>query len=74
MVLPILATDVGGAIGSIGLIVLFVIWLAAKSEAKKSTACIHCGHDSGIPASRAPICQACGRNRTILSSRRARKR
>jgi hypothetical protein len=65
----------GGTVVSVLLVVLLVGgWLFAKGNAMKSTKCIHCGHDSGVTGAQAPICAACGRNRTVLNHRKARKR
>lgn len=56
-------------------IVLVLIGVgAAKIGTFRSTRCIHCGHDSGVSGLQAAVCPACGRNRTVLNSRKARKR
>lgn len=60
--------------GFIVLFGLFFLWLAVKVGRYRSTRCAHCGHESGLSGMQAPICPACGRNKTIIKARRARRR
>lgn len=64
----------GGVIGAIvvGFVLLAVV--VAKINTFRSTVCVHCGHDSGRPGFMNAICPACGLNRTMLGSKKARKR
>ncbi len=64
----------GGAVGVIMIVVVVGLWGMAKWNTAKSTKCIHCGHDNGLTGFQASICPACGRNKTVLNSRKARKR
>lgn len=64
----------GGVIGIVVIVVLLAVWGMAKWNTAKSTKCIHCGHDNGLSGFQASICPACGRNKTVLNSRKARKR
>jgi predicted RNA-binding Zn-ribbon protein involved in translation (DUF1610 family) len=65
----------GGSVGIwIGIIVVLGIWGIAKLGAMKKTACMHCGHDNGRTGWQNQICPACGRNKTVFNSKKARKR
>jgi hypothetical protein len=64
----------GGVIGGIVVIGLLGIFIVAKVGAYKQTKCMHCGHDNGLTGFQATICPACGRNKTVFNSRKARKR
>ena len=64
----------GGAIGIIVVILFIGLWAMVKWNTAKSTKCIHCGHDNGRTGFQNPICPACGRNKTVLNSKKARKR
>lgn len=46
---------------------------AAKWNLMNQSKCIHCGHDNGLTGRQAAICPACGRNKTIFNSKKARK-
>lgn len=46
---------------------------AAKWNLMNQSKCIHCGHDNGLMGRQAAICPACGRNKTIFNSKKARK-
>lgn len=63
--------------GVIALIVLGAIGWVNRKEWRERTAtssvCPHCGHDSGVLATVAPVCQQCGRNRLVADPRRALK-
>lgn len=57
------------------LIILAVIAAGVlKMSTYEATKCIHCGHDSGRSGLQAPVCPACGRNRTVINNKKARKR
>ena len=45
----------------------------AKWNLMNQSKCIHCGHDNGLTGRQAAICPACGRNKTIFNSKKARK-
>jgi hypothetical protein len=64
----------GGAVGVIVLVIIVGIWGMVKWNTAKATRCVHCGHDNGISGFQAAICPACGRNKTVLNSKKARKR
>jgi transposase-like protein len=66
--------DISSVVGPVIVGGILIGAVVAKFKSWGSTVCRHCGHDSGIPGSRAPVCPACGRNRTVLNPKRARKR
>jgi DNA-directed RNA polymerase subunit RPC12/RpoP len=66
--------SVGGVVTMVVIVLVLVGVAVAKIGTLRSTSCIHCGHDSGISGLRAAVCPACGRNRTVLNSRKARRR
>lgn len=56
----------------IAIIVFVVIGLIFNHMKMKAPNCIHCGTPVASP--NAAICPACGRNRTVISSKKARVR
>jgi hypothetical protein len=66
--------SVGGVITTIVIVLVLIGVAVAKVGTWTSTRCIHCGHDSGVSGLQAAVCPACGRNRTVLNRRKARKR
>lgn len=70
----LIEADVGSVFGAIIGIIIIIGFIAVKINSLKLTTCPHCGHDSGIPRSRAAVCPACGRNRTVSNTRKAAKR
>jgi DNA-directed RNA polymerase subunit RPC12/RpoP len=70
----ILASAGGGILVTIAVFGFAALWIAVKAQGYKSSRCRHCGHDNGISGASAPICSECGRNKTIIKPRRARKR
>ena len=68
----------GASVLSVMIVIFIVVsvvgGLAWKLMAGDLTRCPHCGYESGIPASRARICQKCGLNRLVRKSRKARRR
>lgn len=69
-----LVASVGSVFGAIVVFAILGLVAVAKLGTFARTNCIHCGHDSGVTGARAPVCPACGRNRTVLNTRKARKR
>jgi hypothetical protein len=53
--------------------VIVIGYGAAKWNLMNQSKCIHCGHDNGLAGRRAAICPACGRNKTVFNSKKARK-
>lgn len=64
----------GGILSTILLVAIIGAFAFAKLGAYKQTKCMHCGHDNGLTGWQASICPACGRNKTVFNSRKARKR
>lgn len=64
----------GGVLVTVAVFGFVGLWVAVKANGYKSTRCRHCGHDNGISGLSAPVCPSCGRNKTIIKPRRARKR
>jgi predicted RNA-binding Zn-ribbon protein involved in translation (DUF1610 family) len=65
---------------AVGNIVVFLVagvvvigYATAKWNLMNQSKCIHCGHDNGLTGRQAAICPACGRNKTIFNSKKARK-
>jgi hypothetical protein len=66
--------------GAVGNVVFFLVlgviaigYGVAKWNLMNQSKCIHCGHDNGLTGRQAAICPACGRNKTIFNSKKARK-
>jgi hypothetical protein len=63
--------------GDVLTVIVVVIGVAVFGVAKwrlgQQTKCIHCGHDNGLSGHQAAICPACGRNKTVFNSKKARK-
>lgn len=56
-------------------IVVCILVTLVKVRMWARTDCCHCGHDNGISGFQgAAICPACGRNKTVISDRKSRKR
>jgi hypothetical protein len=70
----ILASSGGSFLGVVVIFGVVGVWLWVKASGYSSTRCRHCGHDNGRSGAQAQICPACGRNKTMISPKRARKR
>jgi predicted RNA-binding Zn-ribbon protein involved in translation (DUF1610 family) len=68
------ASAAGSVLGFLVLGVIVIGYGAAKWNLMNQSKCIHCGHDNGLTGRQAAICPACGRNKTIFNSQKARKR
>lgn len=67
------ASGAGDVVGFLVLGVIVIGYGAAKWNLMNQSKCIHCGHDNGLTGRQAAICPACGRNKTIFNSKKARK-
>lgn len=67
------ASGAGDVVGFLVLGVIVIGYGAAKWNLMNQSKCIHCGHDNGLAGRQAAICPACGRNKTIFNSKKARK-
>jgi predicted RNA-binding Zn-ribbon protein involved in translation (DUF1610 family) len=67
------ASGAGGVVGFLVFGVIVIGYGAAKWNLMNQSKCIHCGHDNGLTGRQAAICPACGRNKTIFNSKKARK-
>ena len=70
----VIASGGGSVLGVLVIFGVFGVWLWVKASGYTSTRCRHCGHDNGLSGAQAQICPACGRNKTMISPKRARKR
>jgi hypothetical protein len=70
----ILASSGGGFLGVLAIFGVFGVWIWVKASGYSSTRCRHCGHDNGRSGLQSPVCPSCGRNKTMISPKRARKR
>lgn len=67
------ASGAGDVVGFLVLGIIVIGYGAAKWNLMNQSKCIHCGHDNGLTGRQAAICPACGRNKTISNSKKARK-
>jgi len=67
------ASTAGGIVGFLVVGAIVLGYGAAKWNLMNQSKCIHCGHDNGLTGRQAAICPACGRNKTIFNSKKARK-
>ncbi len=70
----ILASGGGSFLGVLAIFGIFGVWVWVKASGYTSTRCRHCGHDNGRSGAQAPVCPSCGRNKTMISPKRARRR
>jgi predicted RNA-binding Zn-ribbon protein involved in translation (DUF1610 family) len=67
------ASAAGSVLTLLVLAVIVIGYGAAKWNMMNQSKCMHCGHDNGLTGRQAAICPACGRNKTIFNSKKARK-
>lgn len=67
------ASAAGSILGFLVLGAIVIGYGAAKWNLMNQSRCIHRGHDNGLRGRQAAICPACGRNKTIFNSKKARK-
>jgi predicted RNA-binding Zn-ribbon protein involved in translation (DUF1610 family) len=67
------ASAAGGVVGLLVIGAVVIGYGGAKWNLMNQSKCIHCGHDNGLTGRQAAICPACGRNKTIFNSKKARK-
>jgi len=67
------ASTAGNVVFFLVLGVVAIGYGVAKWNLMNQSKCIHCGHDNGLTGRQAAICPACGRNKTIFNSKKARK-